>query len=211
MVSERVYGATAATNGSFHFNQKSRFLVLTKPIMPSQNKIGGTFEFNKSTEREVQSTDLSLFLYTHGAAVLLASEQVLKLSKYRTWMIKGRSSCFVVEIPEKSSRVFVSMLIVLIGLSNVFSTLVKHRWTPSFLRRSLQERSCTFANGDAMYRQFERNFNDDIFKRKKEKYHGSHFAPRWPPFWFRVNSCPVPWLQLDRKDLGNSLLMTGSA
>lgn len=51
MVSERVYGATAATNGSFHFSQKSRFLVLTKPIMPSRNKIGGTFEFNKSTER----------------------------------------------------------------------------------------------------------------------------------------------------------------
>lgn len=95
----------------------------------------------------------ALFLYgsQYNVTAPLEAEQAVNLTKPRTWTIKGRSSYFVVEILNKSSRKFVASWI---GLSNVFTTLicwlVQHKWTPSFLTRSLQERSCTFANGDAI-------------------------------------------------------------
>lgn len=77
-----------------------------------------------------------------------------------TWTIKGRSACPVVAFPNR--------LFVFPPQSTAVTERVKHRWTPKFLKSILQERSSKFENGDAIYRQLERNFNVDIFKKEKE-------------------------------------------
>ena len=73
-----------------------------------------------------------------------------------TWTIKGRSVPPFVTLPNR--------LFVFSTQSTAVTECVKHRWTPKFLKSILQDRSSKLENGDAIYRQLERNFNVDIFK-----------------------------------------------
>lgn len=73
-----------------------------------------------------------------------------------TWTIKGRSAPPFVTLPNR--------LFVFSTQSTAVTECVKHRWTPKFLKSILQDRSSKLENGDAIYRQLERNFNVDIFK-----------------------------------------------
>ena len=97
-----------------------------------------------------------------------------------TWTIKGRSACPFVTL---SNRLFVFST-----QSTAVTERVKHRWTPKFLKSILQDRSSKLENGDAIYRQLERNFNVDILKGKLKEiidhnFWFDAFAKLSPPFW----------------------------
>ena len=78
-----------------------------------------------------------------------------------TWTIKGRSACPFVALPNR--------LFVFPTKSTAVTEDVKHRWTPKFLKSILQDRSSKLENGDAIYRQLERNFNVDILKGNSKR------------------------------------------
>ena len=97
-----------------------------------------------------------------------------------TWTIKGRSACPFVALPNR--------LFVFPTQSTAVTERVKHRWTPKFLKSILQDRSSKLENGDAIYRQLERNFNVDILKGKLKEiidhnFWFDAFAKLSPPFW----------------------------
>lgn len=92
-----------------------------------------------------------------------------------TWTIKGRSACPFVALPNR--------LFVFPTQSTAVTERVKQRWTPKFLKSILQDRSSKLENGDAIYRQLERNFNVDILKGKlKEIIDHSFWFAAFPKF-----------------------------
>ena len=92
-----------------------------------------------------------------------------------TWTIKGRSVCPIVALPNR--------LFVFPSQSTAVTERVKHRWTPKFLKSILQDRSSKLENGDAIYRQLERNFNVDILKGKLKEIIDHNFdLPLSPSF-----------------------------
>ena len=91
-----------------------------------------------------------------------------------TWTIKGRSACPFVALPNR--------LFVFPTQSTAVTERVKQRWTPKFLKSILQDRSSKLENGDAIYRQLERNFNVDILKGKLKEIIDHNFAKLSPPF-----------------------------
>ena len=92
-----------------------------------------------------------------------------------TWTIKGRSACPFVALPNR--------LFVFPTQSTAVTERVKHRWTPKFLKSILQDRSSKLENGDAIYRQLERNFNVDILKGKLKEIVDHNFdLPLSPSF-----------------------------
>ena len=101
-----------------------------------------------------------------------------------TWTIKGRSACPFVALPNR--------LFVFPTQSTAVTERVKHRWTPKFLKSILQDRSSKLENGDAIYRQLERNFNVDILKGKLKEIIDHNFAKLSPPFCCFRPSFPRP-------------------
>ena len=92
-----------------------------------------------------------------------------------TWTIKWRSACPFVALPNR--------LFVFSTQSTAVTERVKHRWTPKFLKSILQDRSSKLENGDAIYRQLERNFNVDILKGKLKEIIDHNFdLPLSPSF-----------------------------
>ena len=120
--SEQVQRATVVTNGGFHFNQSSRFFVLPKQITYSsaysRNEMG-ILELNLKYRKV---TPVHPFKLT--VSLCFSNLKPLNLCSSPTWTIKGRSSCFAIELSNESSRILVASWI---GLSNVFTTLAKNK------------------------------------------------------------------------------------
>ena len=114
-----------------------------------------------------------------------------------TWTIKGRSACPFVALPNR--------LFVFPTQSTAVTERVKQRWTPKFLKSILQDRSSKLENGDAIYRQLERNFNVDILKRKLKETYWSQvwfaaFAKLSPPFCSFLSQFPSTSLSRPGKE-----------